>query len=290
MTDPLEQRLRDALRAQAESIGPDDLDRSREAALPPAASAGATRRGWTRLAAAGLAAAAIVVGAVTVSQITGSDPIEQADPLPPASRSTLPESPKATLSAGSGSTTDLDTRTPNPTTDSAPPASPTRRSAPQPSESTAPQPEPTPDPTEPPPTEAAPPASPTETPTTEPPQITRRGAAASATTDINLSVETEPVGDKAVVVRAVASGKAPSSTSSGGVLSFSIGHGDGTQEDRQVRATCEPDQPVRPVSVAETSEHTYSTGGTYVVMVQVKYCAGDGTPTSNVATRTVTVD
>lgn len=81
MTDPLEQRLRDAFEASARSITPEQLDRDRETQLrrrlaeePPAAGGGRlgsagrgpAGRGW-RLAAAGLTAAAMGLGVLTLT-------------------------------------------------------------------------------------------------------------------------------------------------------------------------------------------------------------------------------
>ena len=80
MTDPLEQRLRDAFEASARSITPEQLDRDRETQLrrrlaeePPAAGGGRlgsagrgpAGRGW-RLA-AGLTAAAMGLGVLTLT-------------------------------------------------------------------------------------------------------------------------------------------------------------------------------------------------------------------------------
>lgn len=293
MTDPLERRLRDAMKAYAETVTPEDIDRSREQSVTNAADAstGAAHSRWPwRLSIAGLAAAAIVIGGLGIGTLSEPSRSPQADPVPETSETSTdtgrstPDRTTSTTSTGS-------------TRSSAPESSRTtapKQPAPTPKHTTTtqrPDPEPSKSSTPPPPPEREPRSPKTGTPTesAEPPtSVMTRSPQEPARLQVN--VDASPAQGTQLSWRATATGTASSDSPSGGVLGYTVDHGDGTTESQQVRSGCDGESPVRPVTFSTGDrQHDYGRSGTFRVRVQVQYCSDHGKTESGTGTRTVQI-
>lgn len=290
MTDPLERRLRDAMKAYAETVTPEDIDRSREQSVTNAgASTGTADSRWLwRLSIAGLAAAAIVIGGLGIGQLSEPSRSPQADPVPETSEtstSTSRSTPERTTSTSS-------TRSAAP--ESSRTTAPKQQPSPTPKRTTATTQRPVPEPSTrstPPPPEREPRSSQTETPTESaepPPSVMTRSHQDPARLQVN--VDARPAQGTQLSWRATATGTASSDSPSGGVLGYTVDHGDGTTESRQVRAGCDGASPVRPVTFSTgDQQHDYGRSGTFQVRVQVQYCSDHGKTESGAGTQTVQI-
>lgn len=298
-TDPLEQRLREALEAHAKAVQDHDLDRAREQEFAHAMTGSnsqapeSARSRWPwRVSMAGLAAAAVVVGGLTIGQLTDSTRTPQADPPPAASSESTSSAPAADDSAPASSTTRA---TPDAPTSTAPTRAP-RSDAPRPARtssaparSTAPAPPPAPG------SDSPPDNKPTPTRSSAPPHSTApRTLASPRGTEpkarMRVAVAADPAAGTQLNWRATASGTASSDSSDGGVLGYTVDHGDGTVESRTVRSGCDGGAAVRPVTFSTGEQrHDYQRAGVFQVRVQVQYCADDGRTETDSGTRTVQI-
>ncbi|WP_018157865.1 hypothetical protein [Demetria terragena] len=282
MTDPFEQRLRDAFAASADSVTPKDLDPAREAefaaamqAEPVTESAPAGSPWPFRLAIAGLAAATIAIGSMAVGHFIndGSRPTQAEELLSPAATpSTSPGGGLGTGTETSAPSTQPSSpatqRTDRPST-TPPPARSTP--APQGSAATGTQ-------------QAAPPSSSSTSapPTEEQPTVTsppthsvgsRARGSVPATKGLAVSMTTRPSGSTSATWKADARG------TSGGVLKYTVRFGDGASAVQEVQGACGPDSGQQTAFSTGPQHHQYAAPGTYRVMVIVTYCTADGTAT-----------